>query len=46
MKAKVLQALTERNMLKGAVKPVELTELQFQLEMKAGKREQRAERVC
>ena len=34
VKAKLLHALTERNMLKGAVKPAELTELQFQLEMK------------
>ncbi len=34
VKAKFLQALTERNMLKGEVKPAEMTEMQFQLEMK------------
>ncbi len=32
--AALLQALTERKMLKGTVKPVEMTEMQFQLEMK------------
>ncbi len=34
MKAVVLQALTERSMLKGTAKPDEMTELQFQFEMK------------
>ncbi len=34
VKAILLHALTERNMLKGSVKSVEMTEMQFQLEMK------------
>ncbi len=34
VKAVLLRALTERNMLKGTVKPVEMTEMQFQLELK------------
>ncbi len=34
IKAIVWQALTEHSMLKGAVKPAEMTEMQFQLELK------------
>ncbi len=34
VKAKLLHALTARSMLKGTVKLAEMTELQFQLEMK------------
>ncbi len=34
LKAVVLQALAERNTLKGTVKPVEMSEMQFQLEFK------------
>ena len=34
VKAVVLQALTERGMLKGTVKPAEVSEMQFQLQMK------------
>ncbi len=55
----VLRVLTERNMLKGTaktvyirsldtVKPVEISEMQFQLEMKnrdAGKRSSKAKKV-
>ena len=44
VKAVVLQALTERSMLKSRVKPVEITEMQFQLEMKKLEMQEREKR--
>ena len=44
VKAKLLHALTERSMLRGTVKPAEMTELQFQLEMKKLEMQERENR--
>ncbi len=45
MQAFALQALTEHNMLKCSEKPKELTEMQFQVEMKGLEKEEREKRT-